>query len=80
MSSLKEVLEPVNRMLAAASSSPSRRTVDVHCRVKESCVDLAGNELDATKSAFGASIDKQWIEESGLNALLGCGGRRIVEE
>jgi hypothetical protein len=24
----------------------------VHCRVKETCVDLAGNELDAAKIAF----------------------------
>jgi hypothetical protein len=60
-------------MLAAASSSSlssSRRKAGVHCRVKESCVDLAGNELDATKGAFAASVNRQWIEESGLNALV----------
>jgi hypothetical protein len=82
-SSLKEVSEPVNRMLAAASSSSSssRRKVDVHCRVKDSdsCVDLASNELDAAKGAFGASVDEQWIEENRLNALVACGGRRAVE-
>jgi hypothetical protein len=81
-SSLKEGLEPVDRMLAATSSSPSsssRRTVDVHCRVKESCVDLAGNELGAAKGAFGTSVDKQWIEDNGLNDLVACGGRRFVE-
>jgi hypothetical protein len=66
---LREVLEPVNCMLATASLS-SRRTVDVHCGVKESCVVLAGNELDAVKGAFGASVNRQWIEESGLNALV----------
>ncbi|KAJ2934075.1 hypothetical protein H1R20_g3027, partial [Candolleomyces eurysporus] len=75
-SSLKEILEPVDRMLAASSS---QRQVDLHCSVKESCVNLDGSELDAATRASAASVDAKWMEENGLNALVGGGGRRVVE-
>ncbi|KAJ2934127.1 hypothetical protein H1R20_g3018, partial [Candolleomyces eurysporus] len=75
---LKMVLEPVDRMLAAAPSS-SRHKVEVRCSVKKSCVKLDGSELDAVTSASAVSVDEQWMEENGLNALVGCGGKRVVE-
>ncbi|RXW15736.1 hypothetical protein EST38_g10117 [Candolleomyces aberdarensis] len=75
---LKKILEPVDRMLAAAPSS-SRRKVEVRCSVKKSCVQLDGSELDAVTSASAVSVDEQWMEENGLNALVGCGGKRVVE-
>jgi hypothetical protein len=75
---LREILGPLDRMLETGPSS-SRRKVELRCCVDRSCIDLDGTELDATTSAFTASVDEQWMEENGLNALVRCGGRRVVE-